>query len=72
MVGHTTTILPIKIKRKREKIFAFHKSNLSTKNNGSSSSSTQCQIRITETLPAAVFSEKDLAKNHLTMHKVIF
>ena len=69
MVGHTTTILPIKIKRKREKIFAFHKSNLSTKNG--SSSSTQCQIRITETLPAAVFSEKDLAKNHLTMHKVI-
>ena len=35
------------------------------------SSDTQCQIRITETLPAAVFSKKDLAENHLTMHQVI-
>ena len=35
------------------------------------SSDTQCQIRITETLPAAVFSKKDLAENHLTMHQVM-
>ena len=35
------------------------------------SSDTKCQIRITETLPAAVFSKKDLAENHLTMHQVI-
>ena len=29
-----------------------------------------CKMRIAETLPASVFSEKDLAKDHLPMHEV--
>ena len=61
-VGFTTTITPVKIKRKRN--------TNKIKSSNDYDELPKCQFHISETLPATVFSPKDLAKNHLPMHKV--
>lgn len=57
LVGYTTTVEPVIMKRARHKPVA--KSRV-----------PECQMRIAETLPATVFSDSDLADNHLPMHDV--
>ena len=50
---------PLKTKRKRTNKFKMVENGMPI-----------CKMRIAETLPASVFSEKDLAKDHLPMHEV--
>ena len=59
VVGQTTTVAPLKTKRKRTNKFKMVENGMPI-----------CKMRIAETLPASVFSEKDLAKDHLPMHEV--
>ena len=59
LVGHTTTVQPVIMKRVRKKAQSKAKEAIST-----------CGMQIAETLPASVFSPADLAENHLPMHDV--